>query len=81
MYSPTQRLNRQEACEYLHDVHGVDCATSSLATYATRGGGPAYQKWANKPLYTVQALDEWVEEKLSPVVTSTAELKALERVA
>ncbi len=76
-----QRLNRREASEYLCREHGVIRKPSTLATYATKGGGPAFQKDGKFPLYTVKALDEWVEAQLSPVVTSTAELKAIERAA
>lgn len=81
MYSKTRRLNRRESSKYLYDEHGITRKPSTLATLATKGGGPAFQKDGRFPLYTVKALDEWVEAQLSPVVTSTAELKVIERAA
>lgn len=75
------RLNRSDACDYLEEAHGITRKPSTLATYATKGGGPAFQKDGKFPLYTTQALDDWVEAQLSPLVTSTAELKAIERAS
>ncbi len=79
MSNKTLRLSRRNASIYLREEHGIIRKPSTLATYATKGGGPAFQKDGKFPLYTTQSLDDWVEAQLSPVVTSTAELKAIER--
>jgi len=75
------RLTRAQACKYLREKHGVERKPSTLAVYAVKGGGPAYQKDGRTPLYTPEALDEWVAGYLSPPVTSSAELKALKQAA
>lgn len=76
-----ERLTRQRACDYLFAEWGIERKPSTLAAYATRGGGPRYQKDGNRPLYTRPWLDEWAKAQLSPVVTSTAELKRVQRAA
>jgi len=79
MTNQTKRLTRAEACEYLRSVHGIERKPSTLAAYAVNGGGPAFQKDGRFPLYSTEALDEWVEAQLTPPVTSTSELKALKQ--
>jgi hypothetical protein len=54
---------------------GFPVASTTLATKATRGGGPPFQKFGTRPLYRWADALEWAQSKLSPVVTSTAELE------
>lgn len=67
------RLRRDEASQYLELAHGISLAPSTLATMATRGGGPAFQKINRTPLYPRSSLDEWAVEKLGDLRTSTSE--------
>ena len=68
------RLRREEACEYLEQVHGIPIARSTLAKYASIGGGPSFQKINRTPLYPKEELDRWANEKLGRLVRSTSEL-------
>lgn len=66
------RLRRAEASQYLELNHGIILAPSTLATMATRGGGPPFQKVNRTPLYPRDALDRWASEKLGPLRHSTS---------
>ncbi len=67
------RLRRSDVPSYLASKHGIDIAVSTLAKLATIGGGPAMQYSGRIPLYHVQDLDAWAEERLSKAVRSTSE--------
>lgn len=67
------RLRRSAVPNYLASKHGIDIAVSTLAKMATVGGGPAMQYSGRIPLYHIQDLDAWAEERLSKVVRSTSE--------
>lgn len=67
-------LDRKAAAAYIVSL-GVPCSPATLATKATRGGGPPYQLFGKKPLYRKSGLDEWVNSKLSKLITSSSELK------
>lgn len=68
------RLRREEASEYLEQVHGIRRARSTLAKYASVGGGPSFQKINRTPLYPTEELDRWAIEQLGRLVRSTSEL-------
>ena len=70
---PHRFLRRKAASKYLHDVHGVDRAPSTLAKYAVVGGGPVFQHMGRDPVYTPVNLDEWVASKLSGPMRSTSD--------
>lgn len=67
------RLRRDEASSYLEIAHGIILSPATLATMATRGGGPGFQKMNRTPLYPREALDAWAIEKLGPLRMSTSE--------
>ena len=71
--TPTRRLRRKEASEYLKEVWGIERATATLAKLATIGGGTKFQKANRIPLYTPEFLDEWARSILSPPMTSTSD--------
>jgi hypothetical protein len=54
---------------------GYPVKPKTLATMATRGGGPPFQKFSNRPLYTWGLALTWAKSRLGPVVTSTSELE------
>jgi hypothetical protein len=70
---PRKFLRRKAASKYLHDVHGIVRAPSTLAKYAVVGGGPVFQRIGRDPVYTTLGLDEWVASMLSGPMRSTSE--------
>jgi hypothetical protein len=69
-----RKLRRKAASKYLHDVHGVERAPSTLAKYAVIGGGPVFQRMGRDPVYTPVNLDKWVASKLSAPMRSTSDV-------
>lgn len=61
----TRFLDRAEASAYLAEK-GLPRSPKTLQKDATVGGGPVYRRYGNKAVYTVEDLDSWVQEKLSP---------------
>jgi hypothetical protein len=53
---------------------GLPTAPSTLTKLRCMGGGPRFQKFGRKPVYTWKALQDWVANKLSAEVASTSEL-------
>jgi hypothetical protein len=74
MVDPTCYLRRQAACDYLRNTHGVIRTRATLAKLAVIGGGPKFRKDGRFPVYSPAELDNWAAKKLSPLVSSTAEL-------
>jgi hypothetical protein len=70
------RLRRRDVPAYLAERHGIDIAFTTLNKLATVGGGPAMQYAGRIPLYHVDDLDAWAQERLTPRVRSTAEKEA-----
>jgi hypothetical protein len=66
-------LRRDKAADYLQQNWGFG-AVDTLATLATRGGGPRFRKLGRFPVYTEADLDSWAESRLSVPVSSTSEL-------
>ncbi|RVD69858.1 MAG: hypothetical protein E5V62_03215 [Mesorhizobium sp.] len=62
------------ASQYLREQHGIQRAPATLETMRTKGGGPAFVKLGGEVYYATEALDHWVEQKLSKPVYSTSEL-------
>ena len=78
MNTPNKKyLRRKEASKYLKEIWGISLNPNTLAKLAVTGGGPPFQKDGHFPLYTTPNLDAFAEARLSPEVTSTAELAAL----
>nr|WP_294516923.1 DNA-binding protein [uncultured Rhodopila sp.] len=63
---------RDEAPAFLKK-HGFQTTVSTLATLATRGGGPVYRKFGNRPVYTAGDLLDWAHSRLSEPCRSTSE--------
>ena len=79
--TPCRRLRRKEASKYLLDIWGISRKPSTLSKLATIGGGPAFQKDGNIPLYTEPGLDDFARATLTAPVTSTSELAAAKAAA
>jgi len=80
MPDPDTLLNRRAAAAALTEA-GYPTATATLATLASRGGGPRFQKFGRYPLYRWSDAIEWAKARLGPLVASTAELDAMRRSA
>ena len=57
-----KRLTRAEAAQFLRE-RGYRVAVATLAKYVVTGGGPKYEKFGIKPLYTPSNLIAWIESK------------------
>jgi len=72
---PDARLTRDLTAAALNEA-GFPVSPATLATKATRGGGPPFQQFGTRPLYVWRHALAWAQSRLSPVVTSTSELDA-----
>lgn len=65
-------LNRERTADAL-TAAGYPVSQATLATKATRGGGPPYQRFGRKPLYRWGSSLAWAQSKLSATRTSSSE--------
>jgi hypothetical protein len=68
-----QLLTRKAAAQFIRD-RGIPTAPSTLAKYATVGGGPPMRKFGRRVLYEPQALLAWIDAKLAAPRRSTSDL-------
>ncbi|TIR21787.1 MAG: DNA-binding protein [Mesorhizobium sp.] len=64
--------DRREAARLLTE-RGLKTSWKTLQKLATVGGGPEYRIFGNRAVYTDDALDAYVEKKLSAPRYSTSE--------
>ena len=69
------KLTRKATSEAL-TAAGFPVSEKTLATKASRGGGPPYQLFGRKPLYRWGDALEWAKSRLSKPIRSTSELEA-----
>jgi hypothetical protein len=74
-------MRRPKAAEYVREVHFQPLEVSTLATMATRGGGPPYHRIGSTVLYDRDDVDRWALERLGRAVSSTSELRELQASA
>jgi hypothetical protein len=72
---PDDMLRRRALAEAL-TAAGYPTASATLATMATRGGGPPYQLYGRIPLYRWGDALAWAESRLSTPRRSTSEADA-----
>ena len=77
---PNARLSRKAMAAAL-TAAGFPIKAWTLASKATRGGGPPFQWFGCYPLYPWGPGLAWAESQLSPLVTTTSELLELRRRA
>ncbi len=70
--SPDARLRRKQTADALTAL-GFPCSDKTLATKATRGGGPPYRLFGRIPLYRWGDAVAWAEGKLTAPRHSTSE--------
>ena len=69
-------LSRRDVARALTD-RGYKTAETTLATLASRGGGPPFQKFGQRAVYRLDYAIAWAEARLSSTVRSTSELKPM----
>jgi hypothetical protein len=65
-------LGRADTAKALTDA-GFRVSPATLATKATRGGGPQYRLFGRRPLYRWGDALEWARGRLSKTVANTSE--------
>lgn len=75
---PDALLNRRDTAEAL-TAAGYPTAPATLATLATRGGGPPFRKYGRWPVYRWGDALEWARSRLSAPMRSTSEGDAIGR--
>jgi hypothetical protein len=63
--SPDALLSRAQTADAL-TAHGYPVARTTLATKATRGEGPPYQRFGRKPLYRWGDALAWARGRMTP---------------
>jgi hypothetical protein len=63
----------QEAAEFCTS-RGLTITAATLAKFRCIGGGPVFQKWSRFPVYSEEALETWIKQRLGKPVRSTSEL-------
>jgi hypothetical protein len=80
MQSPQNlRLRRNEASVYLKVTHGIERKPTTLAKYASCGGGPKFEYIGKIPVYTPAELDAWAKSILSGVCATTSDRPRVDR--
>ena len=80
VFSDDQLLTRDAVAAAL-TAAGFPVRSKTLATKATRGGGPPFRRFGVKPLYRWGDALAWAQSRLGPVVSSTSEADMAEPVA
>lgn len=73
--NPDALLTRERTAEAL-TAAGYPVATKTLATKATRGGGPPYSLFSGRALYRWRDALDWARSLTTPPRRSTAEADA-----
>ncbi len=66
-----RKYSREEAARFLR-ANGLGTTPASLATYATRGGGPIFFKTGKRCFYWQLDLENWVEQRTTGLLDSTS---------
>jgi hypothetical protein len=66
-------FERPVAAQYLTEQRGLRTTANTLQKLASVGGGPVYQRFGKRAVYTQEALDKWANSKLSAPLRSTAD--------
>ena len=71
-HNPNALLRRKQAAEAL-TAAGFPTSAATLATKASRGGGPTYRLFGRLPLYRWADALAWAEGRLSAPRSNTSE--------
>ena len=72
MKQAVKRFDRRSAAIFLSE-NGFPIEASTLAKYASIGGGPTFSHWGRKPLYAEPDLLRWAETRCSASKKSTSD--------
>ena len=72
---PNTLLTRKATAEALNAA-GYPVRPATLATKASRGGGPPFRRWGRIPLYRWGDTLEWAQSRLGAPMRSTSEADA-----
>lgn len=70
--NPALKLTREQAAQAL-TLAGYKTSQSTLATYASRGGGPRFRKWGARSIYELGELLTWAESRLGKLQVSASD--------
>jgi hypothetical protein len=70
---PDILLTRRAVAAALTEA-GYPTSAATLATKASRGGGPRFRRYGRRPLYRWIDAVSWAEARLGPTITCTSEL-------
>jgi len=76
--SERQYRDRREAAEFMTSL-GLRVAPTTLAKYATLGGGPVMRHWGRRVIYDTSSLVEWANTiaKLTAPCRSTSDAEGM----
>jgi hypothetical protein len=77
---PGSALLRRYDCAITLTQIGFPVSPKTLATMASRGGGPPYHKFGRAVVYRWSEVLAWAEARLSPPITSSSEVDAARSV-
>jgi hypothetical protein len=69
--NPDALLTRQQTGAALREA-GFPVSDKTLATKATRGGGPPFRKFGARPLYRWHDALAWAQSRLGPAIQNTS---------
>jgi hypothetical protein len=75
-FVPSTLLCREDCAEKLSEA-GYPVSPNTLATMATRGGGPRFHKFGSRVLYRWADALAWAEGRLRGPVHSSSELAGI----
>jgi hypothetical protein len=74
---PDTLLTRSQLVDALNHL-GFKTTVATLATQASRGGGPPFELWGRKPLYRWCSSLAWAKSRLRAPCHSTSEAALME---
>lgn len=66
-------LTKRQASEYLTDSLGLPVAEKTLSKLIVHGGGPKYQKFGVRVVYSQTELTDWAKSKLSKTFENSSQ--------
>jgi len=70
--NPNALLTRKATADAL-TAAGFPVRAATLATKASRGGGPPFRRFGRVPLYSWRTSLDWATSRLGPLMRSTSE--------
>ena len=75
-FSPDAMFTRDKGAVALSDL-GYPVTKATLATLASRGGGPLYRRFGKRVLYRWSDLVDWAEARCTASRSSTSQVDAV----